>query len=551
MAKIESKTDEYLEDDIYTELSDTNTNISWDKIESLITSNHKQISKYLLFRFFQNIDKTFLDYGLKNINDYIDAKFNKYTFNLTTCENWFNDKNDLTKSRPKIFGSYFYFGDKKYIIHVAVGLANLHIGIVKYSRGKNRNIQIESMTEKDFDEVFARFGIILSNYQLKRRIWDGIKLCSIDCGGFLKTERKEVASTMLNFSDSQICNDIFIPFIKELPHDNSIPLIFKKNETKYAPYTINFRITYKCNIQCRHCYNNSNNKETICIDRDAALKVIKEGFDFGIRRMSITGGEPLLYPKLVLEMLKTAIDLGYENVSFKSNGFWGKTLKSAEKLYSELKGIGFAYPVGGLSLSAGEFHSEFLNWNHISNIVIVHYKSYNRPLGIDFEYTKESSHLVEQFRNHMIKKGVDEKCYKLNLRTNFANVGRMKDNYELYRLNDKRLISTKKLICRPEKMFTVEPDGDILPCCGYNRYIKDIALGNIYKESFLDIVQNTINHKAMNLLMNKNFEEIQNELFGENNNLPKEYSSVCEACEKCFGPQTSEHKMHFLKPSTI
>ncbi len=188
-----------------------------------------------------------------------------------------------------------------------------------------------------------------------------------------------------------------------------------------------------------------------------------------------------------------------------------------------------------LTLSAGEFHSEFLDWDHIGNIAQVHYRTFNRPLGIDFEYTSQSSQLVEQFYTHMNNMGIGEKCFRLNLRTSFANVGRMKDNYSLYQLNEKKAISADKLICRPESLFTIEPDGNVLPCCGYNRFIKGIVLGNINDESVERIISNANNHRVINLLLNNNFMGIQKELFGADNSLPTQYRSNCEACEVCFG----------------
>ncbi len=159
----------------------------------------------------------------------------------------------------------------------------------------------------------------------------------------------ETGELTTQVSGDSFSRDTLTPIIDCLNHNSFFPLIFKKrNESRYSPYSLNFRITYKCNIQCRHCYNSSNSKESICIDQSSALRAIKEGFDYGIRSMSITGGEPLLYPSLVIQMLKSAIELGYQAVSFKSNGFWGKSIKKTEEMYAEFNDIGFRPPIGGL-----------------------------------------------------------------------------------------------------------------------------------------------------------------------------------------------------------
>jgi radical SAM protein with 4Fe4S-binding SPASM domain len=523
--------DDCMNDDIYSAFINLSKKINYEELKTMIDSQSKStISKYLLYRFFLSLDPIFKSYGLINVNNYIDSSFKKNIFNLNSCEKWFPNKDVSKQEKTSMFGSYYYFGDSTYLLHIEVGLANLHVGIVKYFT-KSRRIHLLKMVKNDFDDVLSKFGSFLHTKPLQIRNW-GPVWCSIDCGGLSNMSSKEVVSTMAEFGKSNVYNNIVDNFIKNFNNDKSLPTKLKTDQIKYVPYSINFRLTYKCNLRCRHCYNNANSNETIYIDREAASRVINEAYRYGIRSLSLTGGEPFLYPKLALDMFQEAISLGYEKVSIRTNGYWGSSIETAEDMYSKLSAIGFKPPVGHIGISAGEFHSEFLDWNHVGNIATVHHKTFAKPLFIDFECTKESIHMVDEFKQHLKDKGVSEKWYRLNVRTDLALVGRMKDNFERI---DKKFMSAAKLRCIPQELFTVEPDGDIYPCCGFNRYIKGLSLGNIYSNSVSEIINNTVNHKPLNLLYEKSFLEIQNELFGENNTLPTQYNSKCEACENCFG----------------
>jgi MoaA/NifB/PqqE/SkfB family radical SAM enzyme len=66
--------------------------------------------------------------------------------------------------------------------------------------------------------------------------------------------------------------------------------------------TANWEITRACNLHCIHCYNNSGN--TLCeeLSLDEAKSIVDQLADFGVIRICIGGGEPLLRND-ILELL--------------------------------------------------------------------------------------------------------------------------------------------------------------------------------------------------------------------------------------------------------
>jgi|GEM_PF-2397236 len=75
-----------------------------------------------------------------------------------------------------------------------------------------------------------------------------------------------------------------------------------------APFTLQFEITYRCNLRCIMCYNSSGilggfaSKVSELTD-EQWLKVAEEGCKMGVMEVIISGGEPLLRRRLVFRLL--------------------------------------------------------------------------------------------------------------------------------------------------------------------------------------------------------------------------------------------------------
>lgn len=65
-----------------------------------------------------------------------------------------------------------------------------------------------------------------------------------------------------------------------------------------APYRMDLALTYNCNNQCGHCYNEESRKGKEELSLDQWLKVIDKLWDLGIPHIVFTGGEPTLFKDL-------------------------------------------------------------------------------------------------------------------------------------------------------------------------------------------------------------------------------------------------------------
>lgn len=63
---------------------------------------------------------------------------------------------------------------------------------------------------------------------------------------------------------------------------------------KRVPLTVIFNVTDRCNLQCDYCYADYYKRENEILSLKEILRVIDELSDMGCRRISLSGGEPLL-----------------------------------------------------------------------------------------------------------------------------------------------------------------------------------------------------------------------------------------------------------------
>lgn len=83
---------------------------------------------------------------------------------------------------------------------------------------------------------------------------------------------------------------------------------------------LQLEVTNICNHRCIFCPNHESKRKKRLIDKDFALRIIKECADIGIKKMCYhMNGESLLYPDLV-ELVNYAKSLGYTYTFITTNG---------------------------------------------------------------------------------------------------------------------------------------------------------------------------------------------------------------------------------------
>ena len=114
---------------------------------------------------------------------------------------------------------------------------------------------------------------------------------------------ERIIASKYRISSENICNDI-IHYLNKLKRSFSA-----KGEELYEQATdiksLFLHITNGCNLKCKHCYSFDNKKTTGNLKKKEIIKLIDEFRELGGKKLTISGGEPLLR-KDILSILKYA-----------------------------------------------------------------------------------------------------------------------------------------------------------------------------------------------------------------------------------------------------
>jgi radical SAM protein with 4Fe4S-binding SPASM domain len=117
-------------------------------------------------------------------------------------------------------------------------------------------------------------------------------------GNYSQKKQDEIKGALETFSELEI-----ISFLSEAPNNikskNVAYLDIPNKNPFHQPYLKNLmiNITEKCNLECKHCY--ITNKNPIDMDFKKLKNLINDFYDLQGIKLILTGGEPLVYEKLV------------------------------------------------------------------------------------------------------------------------------------------------------------------------------------------------------------------------------------------------------------
>lgn len=193
------------------------------KYELTANSFKESLSKYksftgfrktLLLDFFTTIDKYFVSKKLVNVNEDIKSTGMKsYVYNEEYCEMWFNNLDKKVElPKKQLFGSFYYFGNKEYLLHIEVATLNLHIGFVKYEK-ENGKYKVSKMNENDRISLKKFINSLNFDKKFEGRTW-GLGWVSFDYGKFIDFINANNYITATDFKKSELYKDILEPLIE-------------------------------------------------------------------------------------------------------------------------------------------------------------------------------------------------------------------------------------------------------------------------------------------------------------------------------------------------
>jgi MoaA/NifB/PqqE/SkfB family radical SAM enzyme len=272
--------------------------------------------------------------------------------------------------------------------------------------------------------------------------------------------------------------------------------------------------TLKCNASCNSCCFECDPTITEKMALNDALGLIDDAVSSTeINKVSISGGEALLFEAEVLEILKHCSDYGLET-ALATNGFWGTTFEVALAKLQLFKSIG----LNSLILSSDEFHRNFVPYEFIDNIL-----SANENVGIAI--TINDVRIKSSLKHPLLEK-YNTSDWQVG---NCAPIGRAKTNIPYEEL----IKSVPSGRCIMEDVLSVKPDGSTYPCCSVCNNTKILNLGNIFELSIKEILNIKENLPFLNVITSKGPQLLKE--IGERNKIylkdtKSEYVTMCHLC---------------------
>ena len=119
------------------------------------------------------------------------------------------------------------------------------------------------------------------------------------------------------------------------------------------------------------------------------------------------------------------------------------------------------------------------------------------------------------------------------MRAHPENAAAINNNITNNNIIQKRPVSVFKGLCPWTKDLIVSPNGDVYPCCGFNRYIDGIVIGNIHHQT-LEEIKNAAQVNPVVIMLKRHSFAYLHSLLAEGFDLPKQADGLCDICEIIF-----------------
>lgn len=231
---------------------------------------------------------------------------------------------------------------------------------------------------------------------------------------------------------------------------------------------IEFVVTDACTGKCRHCSQGGHESSGKRIDPKTARKAVMELCGkFNIETVTVFGGEPLIYPEAVYEILYTAYEMKVPHRQLITNGFFGGDIDEVAKNLSQCK-------VNDILLSVDAFHQESIPLKRVTE-----FAKKAKDTGLNIRTQPAWLEHKDDLNPYNVKtKSILKEFELLDIEQNEGNVIFPEGNAKKYLKDYFKSEIINPYIENPLDLQTlsVSPDGSLLG-------------GSIYKNSILEIME--------------------------------------------------------------
>lgn len=273
------------------------------------------------------------------------------------------------------------------------------------------------------------------------------------------------------------------------------------------PKSLYLNLTNRCNLKCTYCYNK---RDRMSFEDDYEMsikeysKILKEAAELGMKRIVLTGGEPLLYSDF-FKLAKKAKEYGM-SVQLLTNGLMINTINAKritkifdaitisldshlQEEHEALRGKGTFKKVIKAIKILGENGAKWLN---VASVVTIK----NIESMVEFHRFALENLVANQVTVQLYIPYVNPLTkLERNLMPSFERVKEMEEKITNYMQSktEKKVthpIHGKRIHCGAGiGEISVAPNGDVFPC--HTLHKKEFICGNLRNQSLKEILENS------------------------------------------------------------
>lgn len=290
---------------------------------------------------------------------------------------------------------------------------------------------------------------------------------------------------------------------------------------------IYIEITRMCNSSCGHCYLNCSpgaSEETLKPETIKQLLTELNGHPLVAQRIVFAGGEPTLFPDILIAMLQDAESIGMESVLI-TNAWWASRPEMAIQLVRKLKRV----KLDKVEISYSAYHEQYISQQCVANAINA-FQKMKIPFLLQIRYDCNNTEMNLLHRLNIGALGMDQIC---SMPINSLETERNDTHLAL-----PKMLEQPKGFCFDDLSLTVAPNGDVFPCCCGSELRDSLKLGNLYSKSISKILEEANENAALVYLLRFGPAELAKIL--EKQGMPvaeSKYNTICALCLKVFQKQ--------------
>ncbi|MDQ7824857.1 MAG: radical SAM protein [Candidatus Eremiobacteraeota bacterium] len=312
------------------------------------------------------------------------------------------------------------------------------------------------------------------------------------------------------------------------------------------PHAAAMLTTRKCNFECRSCCFKSGPRVTGNMSRADMARYLGEITKTSVKVISFTGGESTLFPDELDFGIGRARELGFIT-RLVTNGWWARSREKAASYMAHLRSQG----LDELDISYDEFHKSYLPVEAIQHILDAGRDMDFRNICIAIVTNPNSSFQASEVLEKLavntdpaLRAMLEARRLSLSV-SGLANTGRASSIRNIKYWDEGSLLRGCSNFLNS---IAINPNGDLITCCGGFLDIPALRIGNLHEEDIVSIFRRSSRNPLWKLIFYEG--PVATARFIERLEpqwkLKDRFQNQCEACAALLSAQGRRYLHKYL-----